>query len=234
MWRRIAVDSSGSAYVTGFTDSTDFPTLNPYQTDQPLGDVFVTKLSPSGNSLVYSTYLGGNDVDNAHDIVVDTSGNAYVTGFTNSTDFPTQNPYQMDQIAGDAFVTKIGSPLAQHYFTLSPCRVVDTRNAMGPFGGPALAPGADRSFTVAGQCGVPTNAKAVSINLTVTAPTAAGDLELYPAGTPVVVSDINYLPGQTRANNAIVKLSNSGALAVRCAQASGTAHFLLDVNGYYE
>ena len=56
----IAVDGSGSAYVTGVTGSTDFPTQNPYQTHQTNGDVFVTKLSPSGNSLVYSTYLGGS------------------------------------------------------------------------------------------------------------------------------------------------------------------------------
>ena len=57
------MDGSGSAYVTGYTDSTDFPTQNPYQTDQPGQDAFVTKLSPSGNSLVYSTYLGGNASD---------------------------------------------------------------------------------------------------------------------------------------------------------------------------
>jgi len=103
----IAVDSSGHAYVTGYTDSTNFPKQNPYQTIQGSKDVFVTKLSPSGNSLVYSTYLGGGGDDFGYSIAVDSSGNAYVTGYTKSTDFPTQNPYQTDQFAHDVFVTKL-------------------------------------------------------------------------------------------------------------------------------
>jgi len=104
----IAVDGSGSAYVTGTTYSTDFPTLNPYQTDQPYEDVFVTKLSPGGNSLVYSTYLGGSYSDGGHGIAVDSSGSAYVTGYTASTDFPTVNPYDGSYNGGyeDVFVAK--------------------------------------------------------------------------------------------------------------------------------
>ena len=77
----IAVDSSGNAYVTGFTDSTNFPTANPLQAT--LGgstDAFVTKLNPAGSALVYSTYLGGSNVDEGYGIAVDASGNAYVTG----------------------------------------------------------------------------------------------------------------------------------------------------------
>ena len=99
----IALDGSGSAYVTGFTYSTDFPTQNPFQTDQPDLDAFVTKLSPSGNSLVYSTYLGGNSDDVGNGIALDGSGSAYVTGMTKSTDFPTQNPFQTDQPAHGRF-----------------------------------------------------------------------------------------------------------------------------------
>jgi len=104
----IAVDSSGYTYVTGGTFSTDFPTQDPYQADQPGWDAFVTKLSPSGESLVYSTYLGGNENDYTHDIAVDRSGNAYVMGHTHSTDFPLHNPHQTDQPETDAFVTKFG------------------------------------------------------------------------------------------------------------------------------
>ncbi len=105
----IAVDASGSAYVTGLTYSTDFPTLNPYQTDQADYDLFVTKLSSSGNSLIYSTYLGGSNEDRGYSIAVDGSGSAYVTGRTYSTDFPTLNPYQTDQSGADVFVTKLSS-----------------------------------------------------------------------------------------------------------------------------
>jgi len=107
--RGIAVDASGAAYVTGETWSTDFPTENPYQTDQDYVDVFVTKLSSSGSSLVYSTYLGGNNLDGGCGIAVDAAGAAYVTGYTSSSDFPTENPYQTDQGGGDVFVTKLSS-----------------------------------------------------------------------------------------------------------------------------
>jgi hypothetical protein len=100
----IAVDSAGSAYVTGITFSTTFPTKYPYQQGGYSGsyvhggqDAFVTKLSPQGNSLVYSTYLGGSynttfstasDGDTGYGIAVDSAGNAYVTGTTATTDFP--------------------------------------------------------------------------------------------------------------------------------------------------
>jgi uncharacterized repeat protein (TIGR01451 family) len=106
----IAVDNSGIAYVIGNTGSTDFPTLNQYQTDQWDTDIFVTKLDttkgPAG--LLYSTYLGGNGyAELGSGIAVDRRGNAYVTGYTDSTDFPTLNQYQTDQGGFDAFVTKL-------------------------------------------------------------------------------------------------------------------------------
>jgi len=105
----IAVDSSGNAYVTGYTDSTNFPTQNAYQGSRSGDyDAFVTKLSPEGNSLVYSTYLGGSGGDRGYGIAVDSQGNAYVTGLTRSTNFPTQNAYQGSNRGDrDAFVTKL-------------------------------------------------------------------------------------------------------------------------------
>jgi hypothetical protein len=107
----IAVDGNGSAYVTGHTDSTNYPTQNPYQgTNTGGSDVFITKLSSSGNTLVYSTYLGGSNSDEANGIAVDGNDNAYVTGMTDSTNFPTENPYQ-SAFAGssDAFVAVVSS-----------------------------------------------------------------------------------------------------------------------------
>jgi hypothetical protein len=120
--------------------------------------------------------------------------------------------------------------------TITPCRLVDTRGAAGPFGGPALKAGVIRTFLVAEGCGVPASARAVSLNVTVTASTALGNVRLYPAGTPVpLVSNVNYAAGQTRANNAIVPLSTRGEIAVLCTQAAGTlAHVILDLNGYFE
>ena len=91
----IAVDSSGNAYVTGLTYSTNFPTMNPLQPAKGGGiDAFVTKINPTGSALVYSTYLGGSADDEGFGIAVDSTGNAYVAGWTSSTDFPTMNPLQ--------------------------------------------------------------------------------------------------------------------------------------------
>ncbi|MBI4489344.1 MAG: SBBP repeat-containing protein, partial [Deltaproteobacteria bacterium] len=106
---RIAIDASGNAYVTGFTESFDFPTANPFQESLAGGrDVFVTKLNPAGSALIYSTYLGGSNEDGGMGIAVDLSGNAYVTGFTFSADFPTASPLQSSLGSSqDAFVTKL-------------------------------------------------------------------------------------------------------------------------------
>src|SRR5207249_1753489 len=87
----ISVDAAGNAYVTGVSLSTNFPTTaGAFQTTfgGPY-DAFVTKLNPTGSGLVYSTYLGGNDSSQGSGIAVDASGNAYVAGFTASTNFPT-------------------------------------------------------------------------------------------------------------------------------------------------
>jgi Bacterial Ig-like domain (group 3)/Beta-propeller repeat len=106
----IAVDSVGNVYVTGLTYSTDFPTMNPLQpTNGGSGDAFVAKINPSGSALVYSTYLGGNQLEEGSGIGADSAGNAYVTGYTASTNFPTQSPLQPTHGGGysDAFVSEI-------------------------------------------------------------------------------------------------------------------------------
>jgi hypothetical protein len=74
----------------------------------------VSLLSSSGNYLIYSTYLGGNNYDYGLEIAIDGSGSAYVTGYTFSTDFPMQNPYQIDQPNYDAFVTKFNPSVCQY------------------------------------------------------------------------------------------------------------------------
>ena len=91
----IAVDSSGSAYVTGHSDSGGFPTTpGAYRTTSSIyGNAFVTKLDPTGTSLVYSTYISGNNGGtSANSVAVDSSGNAYITGRTSASDFPMVNP----------------------------------------------------------------------------------------------------------------------------------------------
>jgi uncharacterized protein (DUF2141 family) len=120
------------------------------------------------------------------------------------------------------------------FYTIVPCRALDTRNP-APNGGPALAAGETRVVSLVGVCGIPASARAVSVNLTVIQPTRAGNLRLFPADVPLpLVSSLNYGAWVTRSNDAIAGLSASGTLAVRCTQPSGTAHVTLDVNGYFE
>jgi fibronectin type 3 domain-containing protein len=111
----IAIDGAGNAYIAGATDSTDFPTVNPLQAaNAGNGDAFVAKISPGGDLLIYSTYLGGSTSDQADAIAVDGAGNAYVGGITFSPDFPTRNPLQATNKAdgeltngANAFLSKV-------------------------------------------------------------------------------------------------------------------------------
>jgi hypothetical protein len=141
-----------------------------------------------------------------------------------------------DDYAGSApdvgAVEWLGPPPPLAFYTVQPCRVVDTR-VTGQ--GPALAAGESRTFAVAGVCGIPAGAKAVSMNVAVTQPGSAGNLRLFAAGSPApVVSALNYGTSQTRGNNAIAPLGGDGRLGVRAVQSVGGVHVILDVNGYFQ
>ncbi len=104
----IAVDSAGAIYLTGDTGGTQFPTVNPIQPNYggPMRDAFLIKLSPTGDAIVYATYLGGGYNDWGKSIAVDAAGSAYVLGWTESMDFPRVNPFQATLRRNDLFVTK--------------------------------------------------------------------------------------------------------------------------------
>jgi hypothetical protein len=104
---RIAVDAAGNAYVTGDTDSSDFPTANAIQpSNKGSSDAFLAKLNPAGSAILYSTYIGGGGLDGGTSIAVDANGIAYVGGFTASNDFPLASPIQQSFGGGsfDAFL----------------------------------------------------------------------------------------------------------------------------------
>jgi hypothetical protein len=108
----IAVDAAGNAYITGETDSTNFPTFNAIQSTKSgtFEDAFVTKLNAAGSALVYSTYLGGTSDDHGSGITLDSANNAYITGETRSSNFPTANGFDSTHnLSSDAFVTKINA-----------------------------------------------------------------------------------------------------------------------------
>jgi uncharacterized repeat protein (TIGR01451 family) len=105
----IAVDSAGNPYVTGTTNSPDFPVISAIQSALGIIDAFVTKLNALGSAFVYSTYLGGSGSDTGSGIAVDAAGNAYVTGITFSNDFPTTpSPIRLGG-PSDSFVSKLGA-----------------------------------------------------------------------------------------------------------------------------
>jgi hypothetical protein len=238
----IAVDGSGNAYVSGYTDSTTFPGVSGSSIQPANGggiDAFVTKIGASGTAIRFSTFLGGSGNDYGAGIAVDGRSDVYVTGFTDSTTFPGVSGSSIQPASGggsDAFVIKIGEA-GSAFFAVSPCRMVDTRNTAGPLGGPALQPGSVRTFLLTGLCGVPSSAKALAVNVTVTQPTAAGDLRLLPndlCSLPLV-STINYAPGQTRANNAVAALASDGSGGLKVVtDSAGSVHFILDVMGYFQ
>ena len=119
--------------------------------------------------------------------------------------------------------------------TVVPCRVMDTRLPPGSYGGPALAAGSERAVTIAGTCGIPSTARSISANVTVTGATAAGYLAAVAGGSgPTSTSTINFPAGKTRANNATIALGPGGTLLLRAGMPSGSVNVILDVSGYYE
>jgi uncharacterized repeat protein (TIGR01451 family) len=129
----IAVDAAGDAYVTGYTLSTDFPTVSSTLSYRGNGDAFVAKLNPTGSALLYSTYLGGTDDDFGNGIAVDATGNAYVTGTTGSRDFPgtTAASLQQNNRGGhDAFLVKLSLTGALVYSTYFGGSGEDSANAI--------------------------------------------------------------------------------------------------------
>lgn len=146
----IALDQYGNVYLTGYTNSTDFPVKNAFQSSlNGLQDAFVTKLSPNGNNIVYSTYLGGSLTDMAKGIAVDASGSAYVTGSTSSDDFPVENAV-LPTLQGpiNAFITKL-SPAGNRlmYSTYLGGSAEDVANA--------IAIGTDGSAYITGSTSSP-------------------------------------------------------------------------------
>jgi uncharacterized repeat protein (TIGR01451 family) len=123
------------------------------------------------------------------------------------------------------------------FFTIEPCRLVDTREgSTAPIGGPALGAQSTRVFAMGGHCGIPMSARAVALNVTVIGAGADGNLRLFPAGLSVpVAATVSYGEGQTRGNNAVVTLNGNGEIAAFVAQAARTkVQVIIDVTGYFE
>lgn len=126
----------------------------------------------------------------------------------------------------------VAAPSPGSYFTVAPCRVVDTRIGSGGI----LSSGAASNYLIAANCGVPPSAVAVAANVTVVEPTGAGFFTLYPgASTPPGTTTLNFGAAQTRANNAILSLGPDGSVSILpFVSGGGQAHLVVDVTGYFE
>jgi hypothetical protein len=174
-------------------------------------------------------------------IVADNGTDLYVQGtYDTRWDNGVLNPAFSAVHGSDFEVVKLGwqpsaPPVATTLHTVTPCRLVDTRGPQGSLGAPAIGANSARTFALVGACGVPVTAVSVTVNVTVVAPQASGDLVLYPAGTGVPnASSISFHAGRTRANNAQILLSADGTgRATVKNNAAGALDLVIDVNGYY-
>ncbi|MGA9751410.1 MAG: PKD domain-containing protein [Acidobacteriota bacterium] len=211
----IAVDSTGSAYVTGGTSSANFPTQVPFQAAAGgSGDAFVTRLSPSGTSFLYSTYLGGGGLDTGYGIALDGSGDIYVTGSTASSNFPVVPGSFQTTIGGgaDAFVTKFspaGSALLYSTF-------VGGSNNDGAI---AIALDASGGAYIAGGTSSPNYPVLTPIQAALAGTINAFVTKLNPAGSALSFS--TYLGGNGSDGAYSIALDPTGAMYV-CGLTSST------------
>jgi len=208
--------------------NTVYPWGGSLAVNPPLGNSYnfvFRNISLEGTQKYLSQIKGWDASNGFHNVVLDNFRfNGVVVTQANLSQYFDVNSY----------VSELSFTPIPGLYTLTPCRLIDTRLPAGQFGAPALAAGANRVFTVVGQCGIPAGAKAISSNVTITQPTAPGHVILFPGGIAPGVSNLNFRAGQTRANNAIVPLSATGSVSVTDGQSSGTTHFILDVNGYFQ
>jgi hypothetical protein len=171
-----------------------------------------------GRAFVTTDSAGDASFDELLDASVPTGGVVTATAidqFTNTSEFSACRPVGLK------------------FFTLDPCRLVDTREPAGPVGGPVLQPASRRVFPLAGLCGIPADAMSLAVNVTATEASAPGYLTIVRGDAPTTeASTINFREKLTRSNNAVVPLSSDSAIAVTNSGA-GTIHFVLDVTGYF-
>jgi uncharacterized repeat protein (TIGR01451 family) len=206
----------------------------------PAGTTFVSLASPGGWSCTTPAVGSGGAVSCSNPsfglagavftlvVKVDPSASGTVLSNTATVSSATADP-----VPGNNSATATTTVSALDYFTVAACRAVDTRGADAP----PLAANTTRVFQLSGHCGIPSGAKVVAVNLTVVGPQAQGHLEVFPGdqGTPSGLSVLNFGPGQTRSNNALLLLATDGSGTVKVLSAtSGSVNLVVDVVGYFE
>jgi uncharacterized repeat protein (TIGR01451 family) len=205
----------------------------------PPGTTFVSSIPGSGvceaSSGTLECALGTLGASESRWVSVEVAVEAGARGVLSSTASVQGSP--LDPVASNDSATEtVLVSMPTSFYSIAPCRVVDTRvPGAPPLDGPLMAR-TPRLLPIAGQCDIPATATSVSLNVTVTGPEATGNLRLYPAGLSLPsVSIVSYRPGQTRGGSALVALSADGKVEAYAAQAEGTTvHVIIDVTGYFE
>jgi hypothetical protein len=236
------------ALLTGYINQAANVCLFPVSVPSPLPAI--TTLSPTSGSTAGGTTVTINGANFQSGATVKIGGIAATSVvFVSSTRITAHTPAHATGTAAvvvtnpDANAATLANgffyapaAVASDFYTLKPCRLIDTRNPDGPLAGPTLAPGQSRVFTVAGGCGVPADAKSISVNITVIAPALGGNLSAYPGNAFALgTTALNFASGVTRANNAILLLSTdgNGTLGIQNSS-SGLTDVTVDVNGYFQ
>jgi hypothetical protein len=225
---------------TGAVTGTNAFTFDPLPT--------ITSLSPNNGTTAGGTSVTINGANFQNGATVNFGGTAVAVTFNSSTSLTVTSPaHATGGVSLSVTNPDTGSttrtnaffytppPVATDLYTLTPCRVLDTRLADGPSGGPVMGALAERSFPVTGICGVPSNAVAAVFNVTVTGPTSLGYVTVFPGNAfPLGTSVLNFTAGKVVANNAVVLLATDGTGTIRILNgSSGTTHVVVDVTGYY-
>jgi hypothetical protein len=230
--------SSGVAYADSFSEATLQAGWRYYYAD----------LGPGSDQLVADLFNMTADVDlyvryNAKPTLADYDCRPYIGG-TSSEQCTFATPAAgrwwigVNNFATGTWTYQVNAtwtpstPPAPGFYTVTPCRAVDTRS------GSPLSSGVPRMLSIAGTCGVPASAKAVALNLAVVSPTGSGNVVLWPANLPKPpTSTINFTAGQTRANNGVLALATDGSGVLAAdgfVTGAGTVHLIVDVTGYFQ
>jgi hypothetical protein len=230
--RARATNSSGcsaSDSVTVNVNTCAAPTFTSYTPGKVItlgSGIELSATATANGPVTYQWYVGVSGNTSTPAAV----GNPISASPTSSTSYWVRATNTACNLSTDSPTINIGvvppSTTNTALYILTPCRVIDSRDTGG-----ALAPAATRTVAFAGTCGIPAGAKAVVANVVAVVPAATGFLAVYPTSWPGN-STLNYRAGKTRANNAIIALSNDGTATVLNSGAS--QHFIIDVTGYFQ
>ena len=245
--------SGGDIVFTTATCDTSKPVVRDQSVDSitQTGATLHASVNPNGHSGTIAYFQYGTNpelfVDGTNSQPMG-SGTNWVPIATSINNLTCGTTYYYSAITFDSSFHGDGTPYepftttacwpspATSFYTLTPCRILDTRNPNDPYA-PAMTPAQRRRVVFSGKCGIPATAKGVSLNLTTVNPSGQGFLSLYPTvdGAPPSTWTNSFRPGQVRANNAVLSLGADGGLTVFCwMSAFGYVDFVVDVTGYFQ